>query len=113
MVTNGEYVRVNPEDLLHLNRGFLRYAVDTIEDGVVNHKYGCGYLLAVDPNLRYLQLVLRKYHWTLKLDNPERRIRLYFREKKTAAEEEVEVFRKLLQQLENGEIEIVKKKNVS
>jgi|SRR5210317_283342 hypothetical protein len=110
-VTEGGYMRVKPDDLLHMNHGgFMRYAVDTIEDGVVCHKYGCGYMISIDPNLRYFQMTWRKFYWRVKLDDPMKNVRMYYKEKRNAAEEEVAVFRRLLQQLEAGEIEIVKKK---
>lgn len=106
------YTRMGPEELLQTKKGgFLRYAIDTIEDGVVKHTYGGGYLTAVDPYLDHMTLVIgRKRIWHVKLNDPTRMIRMYYKPKVGRAEEEIAVFRKLLQQLEAGEIEIVPKK---
>lgn len=106
------YERMTPEDLLHVRKGgMLRYAIDWIEDGIVKHKYGAGILATVDPFLGYLRVIPWKNKvFCVKLDDPTRNVRLYYLERKSKAEEEIAVFRKLLEKLENGEIEIVTKK---
>jgi len=105
------FVRVTPEELMDQKKGgFLRYAIDTIENGHVHHTYGCGNLATVDPYFDTVTLVWGKRVWKIKLSDRSRVVRLYYREKLGRAEEEIAVFRKLLEQIENGEIEIVSKK---
>jgi len=113
------YTQIVPQDLLEAKGGKVRYAVDTIRGGkVVSTQFRLGGILTiVDPGMRYIRL-LNPYAtgpnsshqgvgWSVQLERPPgERLRLWYTP--PASKDEVVMFRKLLQQLENGEIKITK-----
>lgn len=114
------YGQVTPQDLAQARGGKVRYAIDTLAaNGKVSstqYRLG-GQLIAVDPQLRYIRL-LNPYatapgnshqgiSWSVQLEREAgKRLRLWYMP--PASKDEVVLFRKLLQQLESGEIKIVK-----
>lgn len=114
------YSQVVPQDLLEARGGKIRYALDTIGPGgrVLSTKYRLGGLLTqVDPRLRFIQLynpyatgaksMRRGIFWVVRMDPPaNERLRLWYMPPST--KDEIIMFRKLLQQLENNEIKITK-----
>lgn len=112
--------QVAPQDLLEARGGSVRYAIDTMgpNDKVVRTQYRLGgRLIAVDPQLRYIRLLNpyatapgnthRGISWSVQLErSPGERLRLWYMP--PASKDEVVLFRKLLQQLENGDIKITK-----
>jgi hypothetical protein len=105
------YTQVTPQDLLEAKGGKVRYAIDTMQNNrVVKTQYRLGgTLTSVDSNLRYLRLLnpYARVSWSVQLERPiGERIRLWYQP--LASNDEIVMFRKLLQQLENGDIKISK-----
>lgn len=97
---------VTADDLLEAKGGRVRYV---IEDQRGNRKYRLGgWLAKVDPRLRYLRLFnpFAKKAWSVQLSPAGQRVYLYYMPPGTS--DEVAMMRKLLQQLENGDITIAK-----
>lgn len=114
------YEPVVPQDLLDAKGGSIRYAIDT-KGGPTQYRLG-GLLTMVDPDLRYLRLLNpnaidtrnptparhKGVGWSVQLKRPpNERIRIWYMP--NASRDEVVMFRKLLQQLETGEITITKR----
>jgi hypothetical protein len=113
------YTQVVPQDLLESKGGNVRYAIDTMRNGrVVSTQYRLGGILTtVDSRLRYLRLY-NPYamspgashsglSWSVQLVRPlNERLRLWYMP--PSSRDEIIMFRKLLQQLENGDIKITK-----
>lgn len=105
------YTQVTPQDLLEAKGGKVRYAIDTMQSNrVVKTQYRLGgTLTSVDSSLRYLRLLnpYARASWSVQLERPRgERIRLWYQP--LASNDEIVMFRKLLQQLENGDIKITK-----
>jgi hypothetical protein len=114
------YTQIVPQDLLESKGGHVRYAVDTMRDGrVVSTQYRLGGILTtVDSRLRYIRLYnpyamsshassRAGFSWSVQLfRQPNERIRLWYMP--PSSRDEIVMFRKLLQQLENGDIKITK-----
>jgi hypothetical protein len=113
------YTQIVPQDLLESKGGHVRYAVDTVRNGrIVSTQYRLGGILTtVDPQLRYLRLynpyvrytgaTRAGFSWSVQLNRPyNERIRLWYMP--PSSRDEIIMFRKLLQQLENGDIKITK-----
>jgi len=122
------FEQVTPQDLVSLKKGgMLRYAIDTVEvrgntTVVTNTRYLRGGLLSrLSPDLSYLVLFnpyteRQSYKkgpcgkgitWAVRLGNnrdPNERVRLWY--KRRPESEEIQVFRKLLQKLESGELKL-------
>lgn len=98
---------VRPEDLLEAKGGRVRYVIESRGD--VKYRLG-GWLQRVDPQLRFLRLFnpYAKRAWSVQLATPGQSVRLYYMPPGTS--DEVAMMRKLLQQLENGDITIRKNK---
>lgn len=113
------YSRVTPQDLAEARGGTVRYAIDTVRNGVVTatqYRLG-GTLTAVDPGLRYFRLLNPYAHkagnqhrgiaWSVQLVRPPgEMLRVWYMP--PASKDEIVMFRKLLAQLEAGEIQITK-----
>ena len=102
---------VRPEDLLEAKGGRVRYVIEDLDSrgNVVMKKFRLGgWLNRVDPQLRFLRLFnpYAKKAWSVQLATPRQRVRLYYMAPGTS--DEVAMMRKLLQQLENGDITIRK-----
>lgn len=105
------YTQITPQDLLEAKGGKVRYAIDTLSGNrIVKTQYRLGgSLTTVDPHLRYFRLLnpYARVSWSVQLErSSNERIRLWYMP--IASNDEVVMFRKLLQQLENGEIKITK-----
>ncbi len=114
------YSQIVPQDLLEAKGGLVRYAIDTLSTNnrVVDTQYRLGgTLTTVDPSMRFIRLLNpyaqnrnsshRGISWSVQLDpGPGKRLRLWYMP--PSSKDEIVMFRKLLQQLENGEIKIVK-----
>jgi hypothetical protein len=114
------YSQVVPQDLVDAKGGQLRYAVDTMAPGgrVVSTQFRLGgRLIAVDPNMRFIRLLNpyatapNKTHpgisWSVQLDpGYGKRLRLWYMP--PGSKDEIIMFRKLLEQLEKGDIKITK-----
>jgi hypothetical protein len=102
---------VRPEDLLEAKGGRVRYVIEDVDSrgNVVTKKFRLGgWLTRVDPQLRFLRLFnpYAKKAWSVQLATPRQQVRLYYMAPGTS--DEVAMMRKLLQQLENGDITIRK-----
>jgi hypothetical protein len=102
---------VRAEDLLEAKGGRVRYVIEDLDSrgNVVMKKFRLGgWLNRVDPQLRFLRLFnpYAKKTWSVQLATPRQRVRLYYMAPGTS--DEVAMMRKLLQQLENGDITIRK-----
>lgn len=96
---------VTPKELFNAPRGgMLRYAIDA-PGQPTKYRIG-GILLSVDKSLGWIYLMSYSFKWRVTLNRPGQSIRLYYRPK--IGYEEIDVFRKLLERLEKGEISIVK-----
>lgn len=105
------FAEVSPADLLEARGGRVRYVTEDLDarGAVRGRKYRLGgWLTKVDPALRYLRLVnpYAKRAWSVQLQAPAQRVRLYYMPPGTS--DEVATLRNLLTQLENGEIRITK-----
>lgn len=114
------YTQVVPQDLLESKGGHVRYAIDTMRNGrVVSTQYRLGGILTtVDSRLRYLRLYNpyatspgashAGFSWSVQMirQDPNERLRLWYMP--PSSRDEIIMFRKLLQQLENGDIKITK-----
>jgi hypothetical protein len=105
------YTQVTPQDLLDAKGGKVRYAIDTLQNNrVIKTQYRLGgTLTSVDSNLRYIRLLnpYARVSWSVQLERPlGERIRIWYQP--LASNDEIVMFRKLLQQLENGDIKITK-----
>lgn len=106
------YSRIVPQDLLEARGGHVRYAVDTIDAAgrITSTQYRLGGTLTrVDPDLRFLRLLnpYARAGWSVQLERPRgERIRLWYMP--PATRDEIQMFRKLLAQLENNEIQITR-----
>jgi len=108
------YSQVVPQDLLEAKGGSVRYAIDS-KSGKTQYRLG-GTLTAVDPSMRFIRLLNpyarnrngghRGVTWSVQLDQGQDRLRLWYMP--PSSRDEIIMFRKLLQQLERGEIKIVK-----
>jgi hypothetical protein len=104
------YAPVVPADLLEARGGQVRYAIDTVDaaGNVVSTAFRLGGTLTfVDSQLRYVRLLnpTARRGWSVQLERPRgERLRLWYMPPGTR--DEIIMFRKLLQQLENNEIEI-------
>lgn len=103
---------IHPEALLTVKGGRIRYIVDTVDDTgtVLERKYRLGgFLCAVDPELRYFRLMnpYARVSWSVQLQHPDRRVRMWYLAPPKS--EEIIAFRRLLRQLEAGEISIVRR----
>ncbi len=104
------FQEVQAADLLNgAAGGRVRYVIDTVDayGRVVRSDYRLGGWLAnVDPQLRYLQLFnpMAKARWSVQLQKPGTRVRLYYMPRGTS--DEVSMMRSLLEKLERGEIAI-------
>ena len=94
---------VEPADLLEARGGRVRYAIDA-PDGSTQYRLG-GWLLKVDPALRYLRLFnpYARRSWSVQL-TPD--TRLWYMPPGTS--DEVAAMRRLLQQLETGAVRVTK-----
>jgi len=114
-LTDAEFMRrcegfqeVGASDLLHVRGGRVRYLYEHLDEegGVQARTYRLGGTLTqVDPELRFLRLLnpYARTTWTVQLrPRRARRTRLWYLAPPTDAE--AVMMRKLLQQLENGEI---------
>lgn len=102
---------VRPEDLLEAKGGRVRYVIEDLDSrgNVAAKKFRLGgWLARVDPQLRFLRLFnpYAKKAWSVQLATPRQSVRLYYMPPGTS--DEVAMMRKLLQQLENGDITIRK-----
>lgn len=102
---------VQPRDLLEARGGRVRYVTEDLDSrgNVKAQKYRLGgWLKSVDPELRFLRLFnpYARASWSVQLAAPRQRVRLYYMPPGTS--DEVAMMRKLLQQLENGEITVKK-----
>lgn len=102
-----------PHDLLDSRGGQVRYAIDTIDaaGSVISTLYRLGgTLTTVDPELRYFRLLnpYARRSWSVQLcrRNPRERVRLWYMPR--ATRDEIIMFRKLLAQLEAGQIRITR-----
>ena len=114
------YSQIVPQDLLEAKGGTVRYAIDTMgaNNAVTKTQYRLGgTLTSVDPAMRYIRLLNpyaqgpnsahRGVSWSVQLERPDgERLRLWYMP--PSSKDEVVMFRKLLQQLENGDIKITK-----
>lgn len=113
------YTQIVPQDLLDAKGGNVRYAIDTMRNGrIVSTQYRLGGILTtVDPRLRYIRLYNpyakgpQASHagvsWSVQLFRQgDERLRLWYMP--PSSRDEIVMFRKLLQQLENGDIKITK-----
>ena len=114
------YGPVAPDALFECKGGLIRYAIDTVDAAgrVVATQYRLGGILVnVDKRLRYIRL-LNPYathansqrvgtSWSVQLWRPAaERLRLWYMP--PGSRDEIVVFRKMLQQMENGELKIVR-----
>lgn len=106
------YHAVFPQDLVEARGGQVRYAIDALNaDGSVastQYRLG-GTLTMVDDQMRYLRLLnpYAKRSWSVQLQRPRgERLRLWYMP--PASRDEIVMFRKMLTQLENGEIKITR-----
>ena len=104
---------VQPQDLLSMRGGTVRYVTERLDPAtgeVAGKQYRLGgILISVDPHLRYLRLLnpYARVTWSVQLGaTAARRTRLWYQAPSTSSE--VTMMRRLLQQLENGEIQIKK-----
>lgn len=101
-----------PHDLLDSRGGQVRYAIDTIDatGAVISTLYRLGgTLTVVDPELRYFRLLnpYARRSWSVQLcRKPRERVRLWYMPR--ATRDEIIMFRKLLAQLEAGQIRITR-----
>lgn len=114
------YSQIVPQDLIDAKGGKIRYAIDTLGPSgqVVSTVYRLGGMLtSVDPQMRYIRLLnpysqqpnseRRGVTWSVQLEPPPgKRLRLWYMP--PASRDEVILFRKLLQQLEDGEVRITR-----
>lgn len=114
------YSQIVPQDLLEAKGGTVRYAIDTMgaNNSVTGTQYRLGgTLTSVDPAMRYIRLLNpyaqgphsahRGVSWSVQLERPAgERLRLWYMP--PGSKDEVVMFRKLLQQLENGDVKITK-----
>lgn len=106
------FVEIQPEDLLALRGGRVRYVIETLDargTRVRSRAYRLGgYLTSVDPALRYFRLLnpYGRRAWSVQLRTPGQRVRLYYCAPATS--DEVASLRKLLAMMENGEIRITR-----
>ncbi len=103
------FQEIQPADLVGA-RGRVRYAIDAVGSNgrILSTQYRLGgWLAAVDPNLKYFQLLnpYAKKKWSVQLRRkPGERIRLYYMA--TPTSDETALMRDLLTKLENGTIRI-------
>lgn len=102
---------VQPRDLLEARGGRVRYVIEDVDSrgNVKGQKFRLGgWLKSVDPELRFLRLFnpYARATWSVQLAPPRQRVRLYYMPPGTS--DEVAMMRKLLQQLENGEVTVKK-----
>lgn len=103
------FQEIQPADLVGA-KGRVRYAIDTIGSNgrIASTQYRLGgWLAAVDPNLKYFQLInpYAKKKWSVQLRRKSgERIRLYYMASPTS--DETALMRDLLTKLENGTIKI-------
>ena len=107
------YSRISPADLLDSQLGGqVRYAVDTVDASgrVASTQYRLGGTLTkVDPELRFFRLLNPYAHkgWSVQVQRPAgERLRVWYMPPGTR--DEIIMFRKLLAQLENNEIQITR-----
>ena len=114
------YSQIVPQDLLEAKGGTVRYAIDTLDGrgGISSTQFRLGgTLTSVDSGLRYIRLLNpyatapganhRGVSWSVQLNPPaDQRLRLWYMP--PGSKDEIVMFRKLLQQLERGEIKITK-----
>jgi hypothetical protein len=95
------FEQVDARDLLEVRGGRVRYVIETGRD--TKYRLG-GYLLKVDPALRYLRLFnpYAKRTWSVQLATPGERVRLYYMAPATT--DEAAMIRSLLQKMENGDV---------
>lgn len=107
------YDEITPQDLLAIKKGGrMRYRLDTVgpRGTIVDTKFRLGGILStVDPKLRYIRLFnpVTRTAWSVQLQNPARLVRLWYMA--PVAQDEILMFRKLLDKLDAGEIAISKK----
>lgn len=105
------FEEVSAQDMLDAKGGRVRYVIESLDSrgNVTGRKYRLGgWLTKVDPGLRYLRLVnpYAKRSWSVQLQPPAQRVRLYYMPPGTS--DEIATLRNLLTQLENGEIRITR-----
>lgn len=105
------FAEVQPQDLLEARGGRVRYVIEDLDNrgNVRGRKYRLGgWLLKVDPALRYLRLVnpYARKTWSVQLRPAGQNVRVYYMPPGTS--DEIATLRNLLTQLENGEIRITK-----
>ena len=101
------FEEVDARDLLEARGGRVRYVIET-QQGKRMYRLG-GYLLKVDPGLRYLRLLnpYAKKSWSVQLATPGQRVRLYYMAPATS--DEAAMIRDLLQKMENGDVTLRKR----
>lgn len=104
------FQEIQANDLFNA-KGRIRYAIDAVDGRgrVVSTQFRLGgWLSGVDPQLRYFQLFnpFAKKRWSVQLQKPGQRVRLYYMANATS--DETALMRELLTKLENGDIRITK-----
>ena len=105
------FTEVSPADLVEARGGRVRYVIETLSanGNVTGRQYRLGgWLTKVDPQLRYLRLVnpYAKKSWSVQLQPRGKAVRLYYMPPGTS--DEIATLRTLLNQLDNGEVRIVR-----
>ena len=105
------FVEISPRDLPTAPGSRLRYAIDTVVGGrVVSTLYRLGgYVKSVSQDLGTVVLFnpYANKTWTLKINQPGKRVRLYLF--KRPSSDEGALVRALVNKIQNGQIQIIKK----
>ncbi len=101
------FENVSAQDLLEAHGGRVRYVIEDNATGARQYRLG-GWLQKVDPQLRYFRCFnpFVRRSWSVQLAPPGKTVLLWYMPPGTS--DEVAMMRRLLQQLESGEITIRK-----